>query len=474
MEAFFRQLWNTGIQAGFIICIVLLVRLAFTLGRVPKRFSYALWLIPFLRMLLPWQPESDFSMMPRRAVTAGSDAIDSAAAYAGQLQISAGLRQAAGTVGGTGTAEAGNETVMQLCMVLASTVWLVGILLLLTYSVFSYLKLKKRLACSVRLEENIYLSDGIATPFVLGFFRPRIYLPSDIQENELVYVTAHERTHIRRKDHIIKILAFFVTCIYWFCPLAWLAFIMMGKDMELSCDEAVMRQFGEDCKREYALVLLALSGGRRHVSGIPLAFGEGNVKSRVTNIMKYKKPVLFAAAAGVAALILLAAGLLTNPKSECLLPETEEEVKRNEEMEKVSETETEEEEQKAEQGEEQEQLLNSGQYAMEVDPGTLTPTGMTVILYNRSNQNVFCGEDFHLSRLEGEAWVDVPYIIDNWGFNEPAYTIGKDGLSMNVDWEWLYGRLEPGTYLFTKSISIEEKDGSYSDTELGTMFTLEK
>lgn len=615
MEGFFMQLWDTSIQTGLVICVVLLVRLAFTLGKVPKRFSYALWAIPFLRMLLPWQPESAFSMMPQKAVSAGSDTMERAVIYAGRLQTSAGLQQAAGTGTGAGMTEAGNGAMMQLGIVLAGAVWLVGILLLFTYSAVSYWKLKKRLVCSIRLEDNIYLADGIATPFVLGVFRPCIYLPSDIQENELAYVAAHERTHIRRKDHIIKILAFLVTCIYWFHPMVWLAFALMGRDMELSCDEAVMQQFGEGCKREYASVLLALSGGKRRISGVPLAFSEGNTKGRITNILKYKKPVLFGAAAGAVVLVLLAVGLLTNPKSECLLSEVEdgmltipekdsfdhievyrdgvstefpqayneifteylkkikvkrqpvstvrsedrpqdirivfadtsyrlyldaggteiwcddgvkpslsyriidgsqsggeaenlrafldrqlgsitaaeEEAKQQEEMKRLLEAEEKARQQEEmesllaeeraelstenegiENGDMAEQLLDSGLYGMEVEQGTLTPTGMTVILYNKSDQTVDCSDDFHLKRLEGEEWVDVLYVIDNWAFNQPAYIIGKDGLSMNVDWEWLYGELPAGTYLFTKTISIQEENGSYSNAELGTMFALEE
>lgn len=582
MEGFFMQLWNTSIQTGLVICVVVLVRWAFTLGKVPKRFSYALWAIPFLRMLLPFPMESEFSMIPQKAVTVGSDTMERAATYASRWQAPAVVQTAEGT--GTAAVEAGGRTLVQLGLVLAGVVWLVGILLLFTYSAVSYWKLKKRLVCFVRMEENIYLADGIAAPFVLGFFRPRIYLPSDIQENELMYVTAHERMHVRRKDHIIKILAFLLTCIYWFHPLAWLAFVLMGKDMEMACDEAVIRQFGEGCKREYALVLLAFSGGKQRISGVPLAFSEGDTKGRITNIMKYKKPVLLAVAAGVVILVVLSAGLLTNPRTECLLSELEDgmlaipaedsfdhievyrdgvytefpqayneiftgylskmrvkkqpvSMDRSEDRPQdirivfadtsyrlylnqagteiwcdngvkpslsyritdssqvggeaetvqafldgqlgsitVAEEETEqgEETEKAEKEDMTEQLLDSGLYGMEVEPQTVTPTGMTVKLYNKSDQTVDCSDDFHLSRLEGEEWVDVPYVIDNWAFHQPAYTIGKDGLSMNVDWEWLYGKLPAGTYLFTKPISIQGESGSYSRTELGTMFTLEE
>lgn len=615
MEGLLMQLWNLSIQAGLIICIVLAVRLAFSIGKVPKRFSYALWAIPFLRMLLPWQLESEFGMMPERAFAVGSNTIQRAVGYVSQMGETAGRQAAEGN--GAVAAEAGKGTLMQSFVWLAGAVWLIGILLLFAYSVVSYWKLKKRLVCSVRMEENIFLADEITTPFVLGLFRPRIYLPSDILEDEIIYVAAHEQTHIRRGDHIIKLAAFFLTCIYWFFPLAWLAFYLMGKDMEMSCDEAVMKQFGEDRRSEYASVLLALTGGRGRIMGVPLAFSEGNTKKRIVNIMKYKKPILLGTVAGVVALVVLAASLLTSPKAECLLTELREElveipaadefdhvevyhdgvntafpqeyneifieylsrmkvkrqplspdgsgdrpqdiqitfsdssrclyldaacseiwcengtesslsyqlvvekeelfgkflegqlesvkvktvqelqedvyvqleaekrnaeVKMEQERRKEADALQEAEKRKVENEKElskeddlvSEQPWRSDLYGMSVEQETLTASGATIHISNQSGQKITCSDDFHLARLEGNDWVDVPYVIDNWGFYEPAYIIEKDGLSMQVDWEWLYGKLSAGTYLITKTISVSEKNGAYSQIELGTMFELEK
>ncbi len=597
MEGFLMQLWNLSIQAGLIICVVLAVRLVFSIGKVPRRFSYALWIIPFLRMLLPWQLESEFSMMPERAFAIGSNTVQRAVGYVSQIEASVGTQIAEGNK--AVAAEAGKGTLMQLFVLLAGAVWLVGVLLLFAYSAVSYWKLKKRLVCSVRMEKNIFLADEIATPFVLGLFRPQIYLPSDIQENEMAYVVAHERTHIRRGDHIIKIAAFFLTCIYWFFPPAWLAFYLMGKDMELSCDEAVMRQFGEGCRKEYASVLLSFAGGRGRITGVPLAFSEGNTKKRIVNIMKYKKPIFWGTAAGIAALAVLAVSFLTSPKAECLLTELKEdwveipaadefdhvEVYRNgvntafpkeyneviiehlsrikvkrrplspdssrdrhqdirisfagnsrclyldaacseiwcdngtesslsyqlaaEEEESlgtfldrqlesvVGEVEQElqrdvyallDAEKKAVENTQKlsaeemvreddavlEQPWRSDLYGMSVEQETLTASGATIHISNQSGQTITCGDDFHLARLEGDDWVDVPYIIDNWAFDALAYLIEKDGLSMQVDWEWLYGKLSAGTYFITKTISISEDNGAYSQIELGTMFVLEE
>lgn len=168
---------------------------------------------------------------------------------------------------------------------------------------------------SICLRENIYLADEIDTPFVIGLIKPRIYLPSDLEEKELEYVILHEQTHIRRHDAVIKAAAFLITLVHWFNPLSWAAFLCMGNDMEMSCDEAVMRALGQEKGAEYARTLLRLSVGRHRLQGIALAFGEGNTKGRVKNIMKYKKPLMIT---GVFALLVIAAlilGLLTDPLS---------------------------------------------------------------------------------------------------------------------------------------------------------------
>ena len=588
MEGFLLQLWNMSVQISFVIGVVLLVRILFQLARLPKRYSYVLWAIPFLRLCLPFQPESSFSLLPAKSISSGKPA----AGYVWRNAVSAvneviDTSGVAVQAGGSDFSAGGSRTWMQVGIILAGVIWLVGVMLLFTYSVISCVRLKKSLTCSLRLEENIYLADEAKTPFVFGVFKPRIYLPSDIQESELAFVIAHERTHIRRKDHIIKLIAFFITCIYWFHPLVWLAYFLMGKDMEMACDEAVLGQFGERAKKEYASVLLAQTAGRRRIVGVPLAFGEGNTKKRITNIMKYRKPFVITVAVAVVALVVLAVGLLTNPASTCLLSEVKEtgitmpeaanvdavrvvtgedsttfpkaynqiftdyikglvvrkepvSQSRSEERAKdiqicfvkgeetvwalylnadgtqlwqddgvkpsytyeivkgaaagsaseeplafldrqlgsITEAEESTEEEVSTQLEEQqrmeaEKLLNSGLYSMEILKGTLTSTGMTIQITNQSEEEIFCGEDYKLQYLKGEEWLDVPYVIDNWAFNEPAYVIGQQALRMEVDWEWLYGELPAGTYLFTKTAGVEGETDTNGEINLGVMFSLE-
>lgn len=200
-------------------------------------------------------------------------------------------------------------------------IWITGSVLFMGYGVFSYFNLKRKLCCSLRLEgwgEGIYLADGIETPFAMGFISPRIYLPSNMEDKDYPYVLAHERIHIRRRDYLFKLGAYLLTCLYWFHPLVWAGFILMGRDMEMSCDEAVLRRMNGDCREAYADSLLQLTCGR-HYPAAPLAFGEGDTRGRIKHIMGYRKAAAAIAIVAVALTGILAAVLLTSPQ------ETEEE-----------------------------------------------------------------------------------------------------------------------------------------------------
>lgn len=185
------------------------------------------------------------------------------------------------------------ETGVPVWLAIATWVWLSGIALMLLYSLVSLLLLRRRLAFAVRVEGNIYQSDYIDSPFVFGLFSPRIYLPSALCGKEQKYILLHEQTHIRRGDYIFRLLAFVALVLHWFNPLVWLAFYLSGKDMEMACDEAVMKRMKEDIRAEYSASLLGLAAGRHFVLGTYLAFGAGDVKGRIKNVMRYKKPTMF-------------------------------------------------------------------------------------------------------------------------------------------------------------------------------------
>lgn len=318
MTAVFMEILNMSLVASYVAVAAILLRFLFK--KAPKIYSYVLWSIVLIRMLIPFSFESGFSILPEQRTVQ-----DVGNYYKERLS---GMANYYKTNEDRYVSTSRNETVSEPTMnqrpvaspsqdikpVLGTIVWVLGMVILLMYSALYYIRLKRRLRTAMRVEGNIYESDRIITPFVLGFIKPKIYIPLGLSKEEYAPIIHHEMTHIRRRDYLIKPLYFLAVMIHWFNPLMWLSYYLMSKDMEMSCDEAVMRGHGEVDKKEYARLLLNLSSKQ---SGLlsPIAFGENNTHSRVKHVLKYKKTTL---GIGLLALILVfVAGymLLTNPKS---------------------------------------------------------------------------------------------------------------------------------------------------------------
>ncbi|HWQ76674.1 MAG TPA: M56 family metallopeptidase [Syntrophomonas sp.] len=324
MQDVFLAVLDMSIVASIVILAVLLARLL--LKKVPKRFSYILWAVVLFRLLCPFSFESPFSLIPEQAQSIPQQtALDEevspmSAAGAAYHAVGDALNGGLGTVtvyledtvedGYTETTEAYHS---QVWLLFFAYLWPVGIAVMLIYSAVSLVRLRRKLIGAVRLRENIYLADHVATPFLIGVIRPKIYLPSTLPEEEQSYIILHEQTHIRRLDHIFKMLAFLALSVHWFNPLVWVAFVCAVKDMEMSCDERVLKEMGGEIKGAYGASLLSLAAGRRIIGGSPLAFGEGNIKGRIKNVMNFKKPAFWILAAAVAVVIVAGVGLLTNP-----------------------------------------------------------------------------------------------------------------------------------------------------------------
>ena len=305
MHELFPMVCNMSLTASAVILAVLAARLL--LRRAPKVFSYALWAVVLFRLLCPVSVTSAVSLMgalgaPAQERTQRTSAVEyvpadimirGTAPAVTQLPQPPLPAETGGAVSDVpaDTAPAAvpamsfNEPVFILTLI-----WLAGMVLLLAYSLVSLLRLRRRLVGTVRLRDNIYLADHIPSPFVMGLFRPKIYLPSTLTETERGYILRHEQYHLRRRDHLVKFLSFLALCIHWFNPLVWAAFVLSGKDMEMSCDEAVVRELGEDIRADYSASLLSLATGRRIVAGMPLAFGEGDTGSRIRNLLNWKRP----------------------------------------------------------------------------------------------------------------------------------------------------------------------------------------
>lgn len=311
MDKLFLQILNMSITSSYVILFVIVARLL--LKKMPKIFSYGLWALPFIRLVFPFSFESIFSLVSINTRTIPEDI-----AYKQLPQIQSGIGPIDGAVNRVLPPAVVEASVnpMQIWIFLASLIWITGLVLLLIYSIYTTIKLSKKLKLATHLNKNIYQIDNIKTPFVFGLMSPKIYLPNNLSETEKSYIIKHEETHIKRFDHIIKFLAFLITSIHWFNLLVWIAFYLMGEDMELSCDEAVIKEMGYGIKKDYSNSLLSLSIGKRIVGGSPIAFGENNTKGRIKNILNYKKPKFWISIVGLLVIIVLAVGLLTSPPSE--------------------------------------------------------------------------------------------------------------------------------------------------------------
>ena len=310
--------------AAMVIAVVLLVRLL--LKKAPKVFSYALWAVVLFRLLCPISFETPVSIVPHLPDTStgynlADESIDLAGAGMAAYQAVGDLLNGGLGVQHIPTTEVTEDGMTRYVMadwwsvwiLLGKYVWATGMAVMLLYSAFSYRRIKKQIEIAVPIRDNIWIADDIKSPFVIGFLRPRIYLPGNLGEKEQEYIILHEQHHIRRFDHIFKALAFLALTIHWFNPLVWLAFGLACKDMEMSCDEAVIRKLGGKVRADYSASLLSLATGRRIIAGTPLAFGEGDTKGRIKNLAKWKKPAVWVIPAAALLCAVLSVSLLTDP-----------------------------------------------------------------------------------------------------------------------------------------------------------------
>ncbi|MBM6663508.1 M56 family metallopeptidase [Flavonifractor plautii] len=315
LHTVFSAVLNMSITASNAILVILLARIM--LKRAPKIFSYALWAVVLFRLLCPVSLPSQFSLMglfPTPTTEAGRIeyvSLNKLNTERPAITIDAPASELNQTTDNRAEVIASGS--MDFLVSIVSIVWICGVVAMLLFHLLQLIQLRRKLTGAIPLKDNIYLADYIPTPFVMGLIHPKIYLPSAMFEAEQSYIIQHEKHHIRRCDHIIKLLAFMAMCIHWFNPLVWLAFALSSRDMEMSCDEAVMKQMGRDVRADYSSSLLQFSTGKRVLIGTPLAFGEGDTKERIENIMKYKKPTIMIVVLAVIICVSLTACLSSNP-----------------------------------------------------------------------------------------------------------------------------------------------------------------
>ena len=314
MAAVFLKLLNLSISASWLVLAVLVLRLISK--RSPKWMNVLLWGIVALRLVLPFSIESALSLIPS-AETVSPTAVQ----FAPAPTITSGVSVIDNAVNPSlsehfAAVPTASVNPLYAGAYIAGWAWLIGLGAMLLYALASYLRLRRRVSVSLPIQDHIYLCDAISSPFILGVVKPRIYLPSGLDEVQRQNVLSHERAHLARRDHWWKPLGFALLAVYWFNPVLWLAYTLLCRDIELACDERVIRTMDESAVKTYSTVLLACSMPRKAVITCPLAFGEVGVKERVKNALRYKKPAFWVVAASVAVCVVVAVCFLTNPPTD--------------------------------------------------------------------------------------------------------------------------------------------------------------
>lgn len=312
MAEIFQKALNMSIAAGWLILAVIALRLL--LRRAPKRFRLLLWAVVGLRLALPWSIESALSLIPSAQTLPEGIMLERAPVLDTGISALNGAINPGFTAAFTPELGA-SANPLQVLLPIAAAFWMLGAAAMLLWALVSWLRLRKRAREAVRLEENVYECE-IASPFVLGLFRPRIYLPFSLENGERELVLAHERAHITAGDHIIKPLGWLLLAAHWYNPLVWLAYALFCRDIELACDERVVRGLSLSDRADYSQALLDLSRPRGGVRACPLAFGESSVKGRVKSVLSYKKPAFWLVLLAVVVCVGAAVCFLTDPKEE--------------------------------------------------------------------------------------------------------------------------------------------------------------
>ena len=326
MEKVFVEILNMGLTATWVVLAVLAVRAL--CHKAPKGLTVCLWALVGLRLVSPFIPESILSLIPSGKIVSPEILL------AERPSIHTGVTMLNSMVNpylsehlapeysvSSGWAPGVSANPMQILAFVASLVWIAGMVIMFAYSLSSYLWLRHKVKVSLCYRNNIYFCDSIATPFVFGIIKPRIYLPSGMEEAQTECVIAHEMSHLKRKDHWWKTIAFFLLSVYWFHPLLWISYMLFSRDIERACDERVVREMEPESRKNYAEALVSCSLQKRRMLACPLAFGEVGVKNRVKSVLNYKKPAFWIVAVTVIAGVAIVVCFLTNPLSDSGMPD---------------------------------------------------------------------------------------------------------------------------------------------------------
>ena len=313
MADIFLKIVNMSISASWIVLAVLVLRLL--LKKAPKWITVLLWGIVAIRLICPFSIESVMSLIPSTETISPEIMMDKTPTINSGVPI---INNIVNPVIGESFAPdpIASANPLQILIPVLAIAWIVGIVIMLAYTAISYFRVKSKIGTAVLFRDNIYQSENVISPFVLGIIKPKIYLPFNMNEQDMEHVIAHENAHIHRKDHLWKPFGFLVLTLHWFNPLMWLGYVLLCRDIELACDEKVVKEFNNEQKADYSQALLTCSVNRRVIAACPLAFGEVGVKNRVKSVLNYKKPAFWIIVVAIIASAVVAICFLTDPQSE--------------------------------------------------------------------------------------------------------------------------------------------------------------
>ena len=418
-----------SISASYIVLAVLLLRLL--LKKAPKWITVVLWGIVAVRLVCPFSIESVLSLIPSAETVSPDIMMDRTPEINTGIPI---INQVINPViSGSFTPDPGTSAnPLQLWIPTFAVIWIVGMVALLIYTVISYVKVKRKIGTAVLLRENIYQSENVVSPFVLGIIKPKIYLPFNMNEKDMDHVVAHEMAHIRRKDHLWKPLGFILLTLHWFNPLMWLGYVLLCRDIELACDEKVIKELDHDARADYSQALLTCSVNRRMIAACPLAFGEVGVKDRVKSVLNYKKPAFWIIITAVVACVMVAVCFLTNPPQ-----------KDDDTMSPHGDIYTDYE----------------GVYITikSIDKDEGGQNIFNIVWHNETDKEITYGEMYTVEYKVGEEWMDTDFDEERY-FNTIGYSLRKNKTASKSYTAEHLDISKRGTYRFMVPFSVKEGD----------------
>lgn len=438
MENVFLELFNMSITASWLVLAVILFRFVFK--KAPKSLRVVVWGLVAFRLICPFSFESVLSMIP------STETVPQAIMSGNTFRVTSGIEMFDNPIneylgdhyyeGVTVPTGAGSSFMSAI-----SIVWIIGVAIMFLYTVISYLRIAKQVREATPLKENMWICDNISTPFILGVVNPRIFLPSSMNDKDLKFVIAHEKAHIKRGDYLWKPLGFMLLTVYWFNPVIWMAYILLCRDIELACDEKVIKQMGSEIKKSYSEALINCSVSRKMVSACPLAFGETGVKGRVKSVLNYKKPAFWVIVVAIISAIAITICFMTNPQTNDGYIDPSKKYLENNKYGIKNVT------------------TGSEYEGVSIEPITISMSGdaryIELLWENQTDKPAMFGEPSFIYRKDGNEWVEYK-LPEGYVWNSLGYSLNSQDTTTHKYSYNGYEEFKTGKYRFDTDFSFDE------------------